>query len=135
MSKMIVVLIIAFLWACRPLDTRCLQNRFYCLPNEEREIYLSSLPDDELLELAMLDYRTQLPPSSKMVDQMKARGPERSKNLLYRYSVGKVDQTLMDDMVRIFSTEWRVCDEWLANAPGNVKANLARSCKRESELR
>jgi hypothetical protein len=111
-------------------DPRCHQNKYYCLNGEDAENYLHSISDRELIELALLDQRTSRPPSGFAVYEMARRGSDRSRAILYEYATNKVDEGVIDDMVRTFSNSGNVCGDWRAAAPVTARANLESACFR-----
>lgn len=112
------------------LDPRCYQNHYYCLGGDEAGRYLRRISDRQLIELAVLDYRTSMPPSGHVVHEMARRGPSRARAIFYEYARASIDERLIDEMVRTFSDLSDVCGDWRTKAPTEAGTNVQAACGR-----
>jgi hypothetical protein len=96
-------------------------------------VYLHNAPDGELVDIALLDYRTSKPPSGAIVYEMKGRGAERAREMLYRVAANDPPKFLVEDMVREFGSLGDVCGLWLENAPKESRRSIVRACRSASQ--
>src|SRR6185503_15750736 len=89
-------------------DPRCDRERFYCFDEEQQMSKIQSVPDTQLIRIAIVDRELSRPPSSTPVYEMHRRGEARARAMYYRYAETKPNEDLLDDMTVIFSREWDV---------------------------
>lgn len=116
-------------------DDRCKIDRFYCLQEDKQKEYLERAPDKKLLELSIIDSKLGKPPSSRFLYELEQRGEVRAKVIFFHHAATGIDDTLLDDMTRIFSRSWPVCTDWLAEAPPASVSGIKQSCRRVFGLR
>lgn len=127
MRKLIFVALL-LLSSCS--DVRCKRNEFYCLRSDEQETAIKHVSDQQLLALADIDQELSHPPSAIPIYELRVRGQERAKASYLRYVSQAPLRATLDNMTRIFSEDWPVCDKWKEEAQELAKPAIAHSCYR-----